>query len=93
MHRSFLSGHSEDGTMLRRDVGTVLDDLVKLHDFVDWLHTSIMISAWRQQLSIRDQPANTCWYLSYRTEVGRRSISYIGTTTQKIILPERYLGL
>ena len=44
MHLSFLYGHGEDGTMLRRDVGTVLDDLVKLHGFVDWLHTSIMVS-------------------------------------------------
>ena len=85
-----MDGHSEDDTMHRREVGTVLDDLVELHDFVDWLHTSIMMSTWRQQLSnIRDQPANICWHLSYRTDVGRRLLSYVGTTTQKSILPEK----
>ena len=85
-----MGGHSEDDTMHCCDVGTVLDDPVELHDSVDWLHTLIMMSAWRQQLSdIRDQPENICWYLSYRTEVGRRLLSYVGTTTQKSILPEK----
>ena len=85
-----MGGHSKDDTMHCHDVGTVLDNFVELHDFVDWLHTSIMMSAQHQQLfDIRDQPANTCWYLSYMTEVGRRSLSYVETTTQKFILLER----
>ena len=37
MHHSFLYGYNKFDTMLRCDIGRVLDNLVELHDFTELL--------------------------------------------------------